>query len=133
MTDFPLQPEGTVKLLRYHPVPPGKNPLSASPDVVKFWLMLKSCGRVTASQEPSLKEVLSAPEGSERENFHPSLKRVLLSEPSPERAISSSCVKVVPEVAAYPYAPGIAGTHRATDSITAINCFILFFIELSFE
>lgn len=27
---------GRVKLLRYHPVPPGRKPLSASPEVVKF-------------------------------------------------------------------------------------------------
>lgn len=94
--------------------------------------MLKSCGRILAFPEPSLKEVLLHRK-DQKGKFPSIIKRVLLSEQVRKGNFLFLCEMVVPEVAAYPYAPGIAGTHRATDSITAINCFILFFIELSFE
>src|SRR5438876_8493680 len=67
------QPAGAWNVLRYQPVPPGKNP---SPDPLVLSLsgllsMLQSWGRSTARQETSENDDASAPLGSPRKNFHP--------------------------------------------------------------
>src|SRR2546423_4475494 len=67
------QSAGAWNVLRYQPVPPGKNP---SPDPVGLSLsgllsMLQSWGRSTARQETSENDDASAPLGSPRKNFHP--------------------------------------------------------------
>ena len=69
MKSLPLYFSGTTKALRYHPVPPNKNPLSASPSTVKSPSILQSWGKFSPLHEESSKSTPSAPEGSPLKNF----------------------------------------------------------------
>ena len=124
--------EGSVKDLRYQPVPPGRKPLSASPDVVKFWLMLKSCGRSTDCQSASLKFGFCAEVEFPRKNFHPELKRLVRFVTIWLTEMSSASPNVAEEAAAFVMLLGIAGIQREAANVTASNFLMFFFMGSSF-
>src|ERR1700677_4778557 len=75
-TCLPAHDVGAENVLRYQPMPAGKNPPGPPVGFVAAIgpAMLQSCGRSTPVQAVSLKLAASASGGSDWSNFHPKSK-----------------------------------------------------------